>query len=49
MALWFLLAEVGRFKAEWLDEAEDFARFDTLLAMRERKGRAMSSLATRLS
>ena len=43
-----LSAEVDRFQVEWTDEVEGLQRFDRLLAMREREGRALSSLATRL-
>ena len=43
-----LSAEVDRFKAEWIEDALGLARYDQLLQMRERKLRALSSLATRL-
>jgi hypothetical protein len=42
--------EVDRFAdhLEWTDEQEGLARYEKWLAMREREGRALSSLATRL-
>jgi hypothetical protein len=39
---------VDEFQPAWTIEAEGLQRYDKLLTMREREGRAMSSLATRL-
>ena len=43
-----LAEEVANFQREWLAEDEGLKRYDRLLAMSEREGRAASSLATRL-
>lgn len=40
--------EVAQFDRAWLADDEGLKRFDRLLAMAEREGRAVSSLATRL-
>lgn len=40
--------EVAQFERAWLADAEGLKRYDRLLAMAEREGRAASSLATRL-
>ena len=40
--------EVAQFDRAWLADKDGLARYDRLLAMAEREGRAASSLATRL-
>jgi len=40
--------EILNFKREWLADDDGLKRYDRLLAMQEREGRAASSLATRL-
>ena len=40
--------ELSHFAREWLADDEGLKRYDRLLAMAEREGRAASSLATRL-
>lgn len=40
--------ELAAFQREWLADSEGLKRYDRLLAMAEREGRAASSLATRL-
>jgi hypothetical protein len=39
---------IDSFKREWLPDPDGLARFDKLLAMRERETRALASIATRL-
>jgi hypothetical protein len=39
---------LDQFRDEWMLTADGVARYDKLLTMREREGRAMSSLATRM-
>lgn len=43
-----LADETANFQREWLADPEGLKRYDRLLAMAEREGRAASSLATRL-
>jgi hypothetical protein len=43
-----LSESVDAFRPEWMADPEGLLRYDKLLAMREREGRALSSLATRL-
>ena len=43
-----LSASVDAFRPEWTADPEGLLRYDKLLQMREREGRALSSLATRL-
>lgn len=43
-----LSTSIDEYQPEWMVEPEGLARYGQLLAMREREGRAMSSLATRL-
>lgn len=43
-----LAAEIESFDREWLRDDDGLKRYDTLLKMREREVRSMSSLATRL-
>ena len=43
-----LADEIDGFQREWLADRDGLKRYDTLLAMAEREGRAASSLATRL-
>lgn len=40
--------EVANFQREWLADEDGLKRYDRLLGMAEREGRAASSLATRL-
>jgi len=40
--------ELANFQREWMADDEGLKRYDRLLAMAEREGRAASSLATRL-
>lgn len=40
--------EIMAFKREWLSDDDGLKRYDTLLKMAEREGRAASSFATRL-
>jgi len=43
-----LAQQIAEFKSEWLADDDGLKRYDKLLAMAEREGRAASSLATRL-
>lgn len=43
-----LADSINAFLAEWLNEPEGLMRYDKLLQMAEREGRAISSLATRM-
>jgi hypothetical protein len=43
-----LADEIANFDRAWLADAEGLKRYDKLLTMHEREGRAASSLATRL-
>ena len=43
-----LSASIDEFKSEWTVSDEGLKRYGDLLALREREGRALSSLATRL-
>jgi hypothetical protein len=43
-----LADELGNFDRTWLADGDGLKRYDRLLAMAEREGRAASSLATRL-
>lgn len=43
-----LAEEIGCFDRAWLADDDGLKRYDRLLAMQEREGRAASSLATRL-
>jgi hypothetical protein len=43
-----LADEIANFQREWLADDDGLKRFDRMLAMAEREGRAASSLATRL-
>jgi hypothetical protein len=40
--------QIANFEPSWLNDDEGLKRYDRLLAMNEREGRAASSLATRL-
>lgn len=40
--------EIGAFDRSWMADDDGLKRYDRLLAMQEREGRAASSLATRL-